>query len=211
MGWLLVVLGPLPSTGVLAAELSLAVDYTSEVVRRVCCTCALEGVTQVDDAARMHAAPCSVRPKHLTSSPATAALCRYERGRDYIYSDTPHKDNGAGLFTQVSQVGPWPLAPGLWPRPLPNRREHWHFCGTCYLPALTCCLCSPVRDPFPLQLVWKSTTSIGCGVRIIDEKVKSGWDSYTNRCKIIVCFFAPAGNIVSDRAFEENVLPPVME
>jgi uncharacterized protein YkwD len=54
------------------------------------------------------------------------------------------------------------------------------------------------------QLVWKSTTKFGCGVYMVDKKLRS----MTATCKVIVCRYLPAGNVASDSFFKQNVLPP---
>ncbi|KAI0461682.1 hypothetical protein LJB42_004755 [Komagataella kurtzmanii] len=48
------------------------------------------------------------------------------------------------------------------------------------------------------QVVWKSTTQLGCGYK------ECSTDRY-----YIICEYAPRGNIVSAGYFEDNVLPPV--
>ncbi|PNW74204.1 hypothetical protein CHLRE_13g589400v5 [Chlamydomonas reinhardtii] len=50
------------------------------------------------------------------------------------------------------------------------------------------------------QLVWRSTSSVGCGV----QRSTSGGFS---PCTYVVCRFSPAGNIANDAAFLANVLP----
>lgn len=55
------------------------------------------------------------------------------------------------------------------------------------------------------QLVWKSTTSFGCGFATVDNiKVSGGYDG---SCKAIVCLFSPPGNWQNDKAFRENGKP----
>jgi uncharacterized protein YkwD len=50
------------------------------------------------------------------------------------------------------------------------------------------------------QLVWKSTTRLGCGYVSCDGK--NGTPG-----KYLVCEYSPAGNVVNEGFFEENVLP----
>lgn len=45
------------------------------------------------------------------------------------------------------------------------------------------------------QLVWKSSTQVGCGVKTCDN----AWGDY------VVCSYSPAGNVIGD--FDSNVMP----
>lgn len=55
------------------------------------------------------------------------------------------------------------------------------------------------------QLVWKSTTSFGCGEHI--RSISRPGISFKLGCKIVVCRYRPPGNLATDEAFKENVLP----
>ncbi len=55
------------------------------------------------------------------------------------------------------------------------------------------------------QLVWKGTKKFGCGYAISDFKVP--WFRFPIKCKVIVCRYLPFGNVGSDSAFKQNVLP----
>jgi hypothetical protein len=51
------------------------------------------------------------------------------------------------------------------------------------------------------QMIWNSTTSLGCAMASCPELVP-GWEM-----SLVVCHYAPPGNI--NDAFEANVFPPV--
>ncbi|GFR43420.1 hypothetical protein Agub_g4501 [Astrephomene gubernaculifera] len=53
------------------------------------------------------------------------------------------------------------------------------------------------------QLVWASTTSVGCGVAIGDYQTSYGLGS----CRVVVCQYKPPGNYIGDSYFLANVLP----
>ncbi|GLI67474.1 hypothetical protein VaNZ11_011691, partial [Volvox africanus] len=59
------------------------------------------------------------------------------------------------------------------------------------------------------QLVWRSTTSVGCGTALADYPVvfPSGIIR-PGSCKVVVCRYLPPGNIPMDDAFAANVFPP---
>ncbi|KAG2494167.1 hypothetical protein HYH03_007802 [Edaphochlamys debaryana] len=60
------------------------------------------------------------------------------------------------------------------------------------------------------QLVWKSSTQVGCGVATSPERmVFPSGTVFMGGCKVIVCRFDPWGNYANDAAFRENVLPPI--
>ncbi len=56
------------------------------------------------------------------------------------------------------------------------------------------------------QVVWKSTTSFGCGEHV--REITRPNMSFKIGCKIVVCRYRPPGNMATDSAFNENVLPP---
>ncbi|GLC77464.1 hypothetical protein PLESTF_001938700 [Pleodorina starrii] len=57
------------------------------------------------------------------------------------------------------------------------------------------------------QLVWRGTSSMGCGVGMADAVLPiGGGRTLAGGCKIIVCRYRAPGNVASDMAFLRNVL-----
>ncbi|GLC77462.1 hypothetical protein PLESTF_001938500 [Pleodorina starrii] len=57
------------------------------------------------------------------------------------------------------------------------------------------------------QLVWRGTSSMGCGVGLADAALPiGGGRAITGGCKIIVCRYKAPGNVATDMAFFKNVL-----
>ncbi|GLC52911.1 hypothetical protein PLESTB_000687300 [Pleodorina starrii] len=60
------------------------------------------------------------------------------------------------------------------------------------------------------QLVWRATTSVGCGTALVDFPVAFPSGTVrTGGCKVVVCRYLPPGNMPTESAFALNVLPPV--
>ncbi|GLI71210.1 hypothetical protein VaNZ11_016329, partial [Volvox africanus] len=58
------------------------------------------------------------------------------------------------------------------------------------------------------QLVWASTTTIGCGFAVAAQPVTfSSGNVYTGACKVVVCRYNPPGNYADDDLTRRNVLP----
>lgn len=53
------------------------------------------------------------------------------------------------------------------------------------------------------QVVWKSSTKVGCGIAATKEKINGWFKIY------VVCNYSPAGNMNSPSYFKANVLPTV--
>ncbi|EFJ53192.1 hypothetical protein VOLCADRAFT_55219, partial [Volvox carteri f. nagariensis] len=61
------------------------------------------------------------------------------------------------------------------------------------------------------QLVWRSTTLIGCGVAVnYSHPIEFNMRTYIGACKMVVCRYRWAGNIPSDNVFAVNGKWPVM-
>ncbi|GIM12013.1 hypothetical protein Vretimale_15470, partial [Volvox reticuliferus] len=75
----------------------------------------------------------------------------------------------------------------------------------------------PFSDNWPkaighfTQVVWKSTSLLGCGVGVADMQVPLGRLIYTGGCKIVVCRYKAPGNYAFDMAFLRNVLRNITE
>lgn len=52
------------------------------------------------------------------------------------------------------------------------------------------------------QVVWRSTTEVGCGMAM------SPWDN-RSQCIIVTCRYRPPGNIAGNEEFADNVRPKV--
>jgi uncharacterized protein YkwD len=69
----------------------------------------------------------------------------------------------------------------------------------------------PLKENWPkgvghfTALVWKGSTSFGCGMAI--SNIKPAGFSLITGCKVIACRYLPSGNVGSDAAFLANVLP----
>ncbi|GLI70344.1 hypothetical protein VaNZ11_015305 [Volvox africanus] len=59
------------------------------------------------------------------------------------------------------------------------------------------------------QLVWKGSSSVGCGVGLADFAVQISNKNRTMGCKVVVCRYKAPGNVANDMAFLKNVLPKV--
>ncbi|GLI70346.1 hypothetical protein VaNZ11_015307 [Volvox africanus] len=71
----------------------------------------------------------------------------------------------------------------------------------------------PFADNWPkavghfTQVVWKSTSRLGCGVGVADMPIQLGTRAvYNGGCKIVVCRYRLPGNYANDMAFLRNVL-----
>ncbi|GIM12019.1 hypothetical protein Vretimale_15482 [Volvox reticuliferus] len=62
------------------------------------------------------------------------------------------------------------------------------------------------------QVVWKSTSLLGCGVGVADMQVPLGPQlTLTGGCKIVVCRYKVSGNIANEKFFQSNVLRNITE
>ncbi|GIL92976.1 hypothetical protein Vretimale_15483 [Volvox reticuliferus] len=59
------------------------------------------------------------------------------------------------------------------------------------------------------QLVWKGTSSVGCGIGLADTNVLISNKNRTLGCKVVVCRYKAPGNVATDIAFLKNVLPNI--
>ncbi|PNH03562.1 Protein PRY1, partial [Tetrabaena socialis] len=58
------------------------------------------------------------------------------------------------------------------------------------------------------QLVWKSSTSVGCGIAMgPNPTTLSATRVIPSVCKVIVCRYKPYGNVAADMDFLKNVFP----
>ncbi|GIL67260.1 hypothetical protein Vafri_20688 [Volvox africanus] len=58
------------------------------------------------------------------------------------------------------------------------------------------------------QLVWKNTTTVGCGMAVGDSKYwVSGTRYLPAGCLVVVCHYLPMGNVAGEGSFLANVLP----
>ncbi|EFJ53194.1 hypothetical protein VOLCADRAFT_86230 [Volvox carteri f. nagariensis] len=56
------------------------------------------------------------------------------------------------------------------------------------------------------QLVWKGTSTIGCGVGSAETPIRIGSKTLAAGCKVVVCRYKAPGNWQSDMSFLKNVL-----
>ncbi|EFJ43858.1 hypothetical protein VOLCADRAFT_95941 [Volvox carteri f. nagariensis] len=56
------------------------------------------------------------------------------------------------------------------------------------------------------QVVWRSTSFVGCGVAIVQTPLKLPMGTVNSTCKIVTCRYREPGNIATDMYFLKNVL-----
>ncbi|EFJ43857.1 hypothetical protein VOLCADRAFT_95940 [Volvox carteri f. nagariensis] len=57
------------------------------------------------------------------------------------------------------------------------------------------------------QVVWRSTSFVGCGVAIVQTPLKLPMGTVNSTCKIVTCRYREPGNIATDMYFLKNVFP----